>query len=270
MSTSPAAVINGAASAIGSMRAKKAAPETCSPERTSRFVRFDPGRNSEEALAMNTLPYRKGVASTPRRRAASTSTGVRKTTEVSRLSSAVTTATSAKHASSRTTGGPARRTSREAAASNRPSRPATSPISSSPATSTNGGHACASAARAWEASSSMASGIRSAPASRRYIASRRYRLPHPARAARARGHAEIDTPDWGAPIGLRRSLHGGASQGHDRQHRRPQQREADRQQHRVSAGPVQPGALGSKEDSVGAEHHPHGCLLYTSDAADEE
>jgi hypothetical protein len=38
------------------MRDANVTPETCSRERTSRFVRFDPGRSSDAESAMKTAP----------------------------------------------------------------------------------------------------------------------------------------------------------------------------------------------------------------------
>ena len=113
------------------------------PSRTSRFVRFEPGRSSDAEFAMKTEPYRNGRSSMPRRRAACTSTGVMKTTEVSRLSTAVTPATSASIATRSARGGSRLEASRAPTASKSPSAAATEPIRSSPATSTNGGQACA-------------------------------------------------------------------------------------------------------------------------------
>ena len=135
-----AAVIAQAAIQAGSIRAAKATLLWGSPRRTSRLVRLEPGRRSEAALAMNTEPYRNGRSSSLRGRAACTSTGVRKTTDVLRLSTAVTAATRPSSASSRPLAPRRAWASRAPSASNNPSAAATAPMSSSPVTSTNGGH----------------------------------------------------------------------------------------------------------------------------------
>ena len=71
-----------AASHAGAIRAAKTAPDTCSRSSTNRFVRLDPGNSSDAELAMSNDPYRNGSSESPCRRAASTSTGVRKATDV--------------------------------------------------------------------------------------------------------------------------------------------------------------------------------------------
>lgn len=55
-SASRAAVASAAASAPGRIRAANVAPAPGSRASTSRLVRFEPGRNSDEALAMKTVP----------------------------------------------------------------------------------------------------------------------------------------------------------------------------------------------------------------------
>jgi len=67
----------------------------------------DAGRSSDAEFAMKTAPYRKGASGTPRRRAAWRRTGVMKTTAVSRLSTAVTAASTRSNAASRRTPRPA-------------------------------------------------------------------------------------------------------------------------------------------------------------------
>jgi hypothetical protein len=136
-----------AASQAGSIASAKVPPPLGSLRSTSRFVRFEPGRRSEAAFAMNTEPYRNGRSLNPRLRAACTSTGVRKTTAVSRLRTAVTAATSARSAVNRARAPRRVRASRTPTASKRPSAAATAPIRSMPATSTNGLHAGAAEAR---------------------------------------------------------------------------------------------------------------------------
>ena len=92
--SSRSAVEITAAIAAPNVRERNVAPETCSPWRAIRFVRFEPGRKSDAEFAMNTLPYRNGSSSTPRARARCSSTGVRKNTDVSRFRTAVTPTTS--------------------------------------------------------------------------------------------------------------------------------------------------------------------------------
>ena len=55
-----------------------------------RFVRFEPGRNSEPAFESKRQPYNKGASALPRLLAAYTSTGVKNATDVSRFNKAVT------------------------------------------------------------------------------------------------------------------------------------------------------------------------------------
>jgi len=85
--------LSDAATKTGNMVAAKAPPERWRSPSTIRLVRLDPGNRTEAALAKKTARYKKAVSSVLRRRAASTRTGVRKATAVSRLSTAVTTAT---------------------------------------------------------------------------------------------------------------------------------------------------------------------------------
>src|SRR5476649_1056162 len=81
----------------------------------------------------------------PRALARCKSTGVRKKTDVSRLRTAVTSATKTS-ATAKTAREPTgRRASSEPAAPNRPSCSATTPTSRSPATSTKAGQTCAAA-----------------------------------------------------------------------------------------------------------------------------
>jgi hypothetical protein len=94
---------------------------------------------------MNTALNRNGSSSTPRRRAARTTTGVRNTTAVSRFNTAVTTVTSIMLAASRATAGPGTCSSSRPACSNNPSECAARPTSSNPVTSTNAGQACCTA-----------------------------------------------------------------------------------------------------------------------------
>ena len=91
---------------------------------------------------MNTTLNRNGSSWTPRWRAASTTTGVRKTTAVSRFSTAVTALTSSMLTSSTEAAEPGSRSSRRPARANRPSAWAASPTSSRPVTSTKAGQTC--------------------------------------------------------------------------------------------------------------------------------
>lgn len=49
-------VVTTAATQAGAIRAAKTAPGTLSLARTSKFLRFDPGRRSDAAFAMNSVP----------------------------------------------------------------------------------------------------------------------------------------------------------------------------------------------------------------------
>ena len=161
------AVTTTAAIHAGNIRTAKAPPETCSWPNTNRFVRLEPGSSSDAALAMSSAPSRNGSSATPRRRAVSTSTGVRKATDVSRLSTAVTTAASARSATSSTAGPPRTRAAAPAARSKVPSSLATQPISSNPATSTKGGQVRDAAARAAPGAATTATASAATPARRR-------------------------------------------------------------------------------------------------------
>src|SRR5579862_9726115 len=126
----------------GARRAANVVPDTCSCARTIRFVRFAPGSSRDAEFAMNTAPYRNGPSASPRARAAWRSTGVRKTTAVSRFKTAVTRASTTSRPPSSATGPPGARATSAPASAKTPSRAATAPISSSPATSAKAGHAC--------------------------------------------------------------------------------------------------------------------------------
>ena len=56
-------------------------------------MRFDPGSKSDAEFDMNMVPNKNAVSSAPSARAACRATGVMKTTDVSRLRTAVTRAT---------------------------------------------------------------------------------------------------------------------------------------------------------------------------------
>ncbi len=58
-----------------------------------RLVRLEPGSSSDPAFDSSRHPYSSAASPEPRLRAVYTRTGVRKATEVSRLSVAVTTPT---------------------------------------------------------------------------------------------------------------------------------------------------------------------------------
>jgi hypothetical protein len=72
---------------------RNAEPLTWVPDSTSRFVRLLPGSSNDAALERKTQPYSRRSSLAPRRRAAPTSTGVRKATDVSRFRTTVTPAT---------------------------------------------------------------------------------------------------------------------------------------------------------------------------------
>lgn len=109
-----------AASHAAAICAANTPPAMRSRCRTSRFVRFEPGSKRDAVLAMKRHPRRKGPSGSDRRRALSTSTGVRNATAASRFSTAVTIATSASCAASSTRPSPGSRSVRPAARSNSP------------------------------------------------------------------------------------------------------------------------------------------------------
>jgi hypothetical protein len=141
MTVRNSAVTRTAAAHAGDIRAANVEPGTRSRASTRRFVRFDPGSRSDAAFDMNTHPYRNGRSSAPRLRAAASRIGVRKTTDVSRLRTTVTPATTPRRSQNRTRSDPPTRAIARPADTNTPSSAATAPISRRPATRTNGGQA---------------------------------------------------------------------------------------------------------------------------------